>query len=127
MTSTQVLPVTALIDDVIAVLPQTPVVLEAPPGAGKSTALPLALLQAKVCGERRILLLQPRRLAAISIAHYLAEQLGQQVGDDIGYHIRGAAKFSARTKLLILTEGMFTQYIQRDPELADVGDRKSVV
>ena len=121
MTTEQVLPVTALIDDVIAWLPQAPVVLEAPPGAGKSTALPLALLQANIYGQRRILLLQPRRLAAISIAHYLAEQLGQQVGDDVGYHIRGAAKFHANTKLLILTEGMFTQYIQRDPELADVG------
>lgn len=121
MTTEQVLPVTALIDDVIAWLPQAPVVLEAPPGAGKSTALPLALLKAPQFSQQRIVLLQPRRLAAISIAHYLSEQLGQNVGETVGYHIRGAAKYSAKTRLLILTEGMFTQYIQRDPELADVG------
>src|SRR5690554_5898594 len=120
MTTPQALPVTALIDDVIALLPDAPVVLEAPPGAGKSTALPLALLRAQKAGEGRILLLQPRRLAAISIAHFLAAQLNEPVGQSIGYHIRGDSRFTKKTRLLILTEGMFTQYIQRDPELTDV-------
>ncbi|SDB44133.1 ATP-dependent helicase HrpB [Pseudidiomarina indica] len=121
MATPQALPVTALIDDVLRLLPSAPVVLEAPPGAGKSTALPLALLHAPQFAERQIYLLQPRRIAALSIAQYLAEQLGEAVGETVGYHIRGEAKFSARTRLLILTEGMFTQYIQRDPELAQVG------
>lgn len=121
METPQALPVTALIDDVVVLLADAPVVLEAPPGAGKSTALPLALLQQQVAGDKRILLLQPRRLATISIAHYLAGQLSEPVGQSVGYHIRGEAQFTANTRLLILTEGMFTQYIQRDPELSDVG------
>ncbi len=121
MTEPQVLPVTALIDDVIALLPGARVVLEAPPGAGKSTVLPLALLDAEALANQRILLLQPRRLAAISIANFLANQRGEAVGQSIGYHIRGEAKFTNNTRLLIVTEGMFTQYIQNDPELTGVG------
>lgn len=121
MTTPQVLPVTALIDDVIRLLPSAPVVLEAPPGAGKSTALPLALMQSEQLQGQRILLLQPRRMAALSIAHFLADQLGEAVGDSVGYHIRGEAKFHANTRLLVITEGMFTQYIQRDPELTGTG------
>ncbi|RUO58926.1 ATP-dependent helicase HrpB [Pseudidiomarina marina] len=121
MTTPQVLPVTALIDDVIRLLPSAPVVLEAPPGAGKSTALPLALMQSELFQQQRILLLQPRRMAALSIAHFLAEQLGEAVGESVGYHIRGEAKFNAQTRLLVVTEGMFTQYIQRDPELLGTG------
>lgn len=121
MTTPQALPVTALIHDVLRLLPSAPVVLEAPPGAGKSTALPMALLQSSQFTERQIYLLQPRRIAALSIARFLAEQLGEAVGETVGYHIRGDAKYSSHTRLLILTEGMFTQYIQRDPELANVG------
>src|SRR5690554_4021086 len=121
MTTPHELPVTALIDDVIALLPGARVVLEAPPGAGKSTVLPLALMDAPVLAGQRILLLQPRRLAAISIANFLASQRGETVGESVGYHIRGEAKFSPSTRLLIVTEGMFTQYIQQDPELKGVG------
>lgn len=84
MKTPQVLPVTALIDDVIRLLPSAPVVLEAPPGAGKSTALPLALMQSSLFQRQRILLLQPRRMAALSIAHFLAEQLGEVVGESVG-------------------------------------------
>lgn len=96
-------------------------VLQAPPGAGKSTALPVALLAAEEWQQQRIILLQPRRLAAISIAHYLANQLGEQVGEQVGYHVRGEHRSSAATRLLIVTEGTFTQYLQQDPELDGVG------
>lgn len=115
------LPVAALLPELIAQLPGSKVVLQAPPGAGKSTALPLALLAAPGFQQQRIILLQPRRLAAISIAHYLAQQLGEEVGQRVGYHVRGEQKLSASTQLLMMTEGMFVQYLQNDPELAGVG------
>ncbi len=119
--SAEPLPIVALIPAVLQQLPGSRLVLEAPPGAGKSTALPLALLQAQAWQGQRILLLQPRRIAALSIARYLAAQLGETVGQQVGYHVRGDQQFSTRTRLLVLTEGMFTQYLQRDPELVGVG------
>lgn len=121
MIGTAELPVTALIPDVIARLPGSRMVLEAPPGAGKSTALPLALVTADAWQGQRIILLQPRRLAAISIANFLASQLGEQAGATVGYHIRGDQKVSKTTRLIVVTEGIFTQYIQQDPELQGVG------
>ncbi|KFZ30356.1 hypothetical protein IDSA_09820 [Pseudidiomarina salinarum] len=121
MSGTAELPVTALIPDVIARLPGGRMVLEAPPGAGKSTALPLALLQADAWQQQKIILLQPRRLAAISIANFLASQLGEQAGATVGYHIRGDQKISKTTRLIVVTEGIFTQYLQQDPELNGIG------
>ncbi|RUO52414.1 ATP-dependent helicase HrpB [Pseudidiomarina homiensis] len=115
------LPITALLPEVIAQLPGQKLVLQAPPGAGKSTALPLALLRAESWQGQRIVLLQPRRLAAISIAHYLAQQLGEAVGEQVGYHVRGEQRSSSSTRLLIVTEGTFTQYLQQDPELTGIG------
>ncbi len=119
--SAEPLPIVALIPAVLQQLPGSRMVLEAPPGAGKSTALPLALLSAEAWQGQRILLLQPRRIAALSIARFLASQLGEQVGQQVGYHVRGDQQQSAETRLLVLTEGMFTQYLQRDPELQGVG------
>ncbi|RUO57812.1 ATP-dependent helicase HrpB [Pseudidiomarina insulisalsae] len=121
MTSGQDLPVVALLPELIAQLPGHKLVLQAPPGAGKSTALPLALLQAEAWQQQRILLLQPRRVAALSIAHFLARQLGEKVGATVGYHVRGDARYDSNTRLLIVTEGTFTQYLQQDPELSGVG------
>lgn len=115
------LPVTALLPELVARLPGQQVVLQAPPGAGKSTALPLALLKAKPWQGQRILLLQPRRLAAISIAHFLAQQLDEEVGEQVGYQVRGEQRYSDKTRLLIVTEGTFTQFLQQDPELTGVG------
>lgn len=97
----------------------TPVVLQAPPGAGKSTALPLQLLlQQTVPG--RILMLEPRRLAARNIAHYLAAQLGEPVGEQVGYRVRGEHSTSAATRLEIVTEGILTRMLQADPELTGI-------
>ena len=121
MTSPHTLPVTALFEQLFALSPGARVVLEAPPGAGKSTALPLALIDAPLLQGQRILMLQPRRIAAIAIAHFLAHQLGEIVGQTVGYHIRGDAKFSSATHLLIVTEGIYTQYLQNDPELEGYG------
>lgn len=94
-------------------------ILKAPPGAGKSTYFPLQLVkQHLVTGK--IIMLEPRRLAARNIARYLAEQLGEKVGQRVGYRVRGETKVSSNTQLEIVTEGILTRMIQSDPELGGV-------
>ncbi|PTA51759.1 ATP-dependent helicase HrpB [Shewanella morhuae] len=96
------------------------VILEAPTGAGKSTALPLAMLDwPEISG--RILMLEPRRVAARSVAHYIASCRQQKVGQEVGYRVRGESKVSANTRLEIVTEGILTRMIQQDPELTGIG------
>ena len=95
------------------------IILQASPGAGKSTAVPLHLLQhLPISGK--IIMLEPRRLAARNIAGFLAEQLGEPLGQSVGYRIRGESKISAQTRLEIVTEGILTRMLQQDPELTDV-------
>lgn len=96
------------------------VLLTAPPGAGKSTYLPLYLLQQPDFAAKHIVMLEPRRLAAKSIAAYLASQLGEEVGQTVGYQIKGEQQRSKATRLLIVTEGVLIRKIQQDPELAAV-------
>jgi len=95
------------------------VILQAPPGAGKSTFLPLLLLK-EGWFDGKVIMLEPRRLAARNIAHYLASQLGQKVGQQIGYRLRGETKISAETQLEIVTEGILIRLLQQDPELNGV-------
>lgn len=97
------------------------VVLQAEPGAGKSTAVPLSLLSSGIFGNKKIIMLEPRRVAVKSIAHYLAGKLGEKVGQTIGYQVRNEQKTSKNTRLEIVTEGVLTRRIQSDPELCDVG------
>lgn len=92
------------------------VILKAAPGAGKSTYFPLQLLRENVV-EGKIIMLEPRRLAARNIARYLAQQLGENVGQQVGYRVRGETKVGLDTKLEIVTEGIMTRMIQSDPEL----------
>jgi len=94
------------------------VILSAPPGAGKSTCLPLWLLALTEFSEQKIYLLQPRRLAVKNIATYLARQLNEQVGDTVGYRLRNDSKVSKNTRLEVITEGILTQIIQHDAELS---------
>jgi ATP-dependent helicase HrpB len=94
-------------------------VLQAPPGAGKTTRVPLALLQAGATG--RIVMLEPRRLAARAAAERMAETLGEAVGGTVGYRIRGEARVSGVTRIEVVTEGILTRMIQSDPELKGVG------
>lgn len=96
------------------------IVLEAPPGAGKSTRLPLWLLTQPQLVQKQIILIQPRRVAAIGIANYLAAQLNEKPGETVGYHVRGDRKAGKNTRLLIVTDGMFTRMLQQDPELQEV-------
>ncbi|MAZ66427.1 MAG: ATP-dependent helicase HrpB [Kangiellaceae bacterium] len=95
------------------------VVLQAPPGAGKSTALPLVLLQSKRFNGK-IIMLEPRRIAAISIAHYLADTLGEIVGNSVGYRVKGETRSRSTTMLELVTEGVLLRLLQSDPELEGV-------
>lgn len=115
------LPVADVLPELLLLLQQhNKVVLSAPPGAGKSTFLPLYLLQHPSYAKKTLLMLEPRRLAAKNIAAYLAQQLGEAVGETVGYQIRQEHKHSAKTRLLIVTEGILTRKLQQDPELSDV-------
>ncbi|HBC3424851.1 ATP-dependent helicase HrpB [Vibrio parahaemolyticus] len=114
------LPIEAVMPQLLtAVKHQHQVILKAAPGAGKSTYFPLQLIQNQVVNGK-VIMLEPRRLAARNIARYLAEQLGEQVGQRVGYRVRGETKVSASTQLEIVTEGVMTRMIQNDPELDGV-------
>ncbi len=96
-------------------------VLQAPPGAGKTTRVPLALLQEAWLTGQRIVMLEPRRLAARAAAHYMAAQLGEGVGATIGYRVRMDSRVSAKTRIEVVTEGVLTRLLQDDPSLEGVG------
>ncbi|MDC9593309.1 ATP-dependent helicase HrpB [Xenorhabdus sp. IM139775] len=114
------LPINDVVGSVIAELQTSKqVLLHAPTGAGKSTGLPLAILrQAPLAG--RIIMLEPRRIAARSVAERLAEQLNEPVGMTVGYRMRAETKVSAATRLEVVTEGILTRMLQQDPELSGV-------
>ncbi|CAK2484728.1 RNA-dependent NTPase HrpB [Vibrio crassostreae] len=97
----------------------TQLILKAAPGAGKSTFFPLQLVKINAV-QGKIIMLEPRRLAARNIATYLASQLGEKVGESIGFRVRGESKTSSSTRLEIVTEGIMTRMIQTDPELTGV-------
>lgn len=114
------------IDDVLPNLLQTlrqhcVTVLQAPPGAGKTTRVPLALLAEPWLDGQRIIMLEPRRLAARAAAQFMAQQLGEPVGQTVGYRTRLDSKVSAQTRIEVVTEGILTRILQDDPSLAPYG------
>ena len=96
-------------------------VLEAPPGAGKTTRVPLALLNEPWLAGQTILMLEPRRLAARAAAERLASELGEKVGETVGYRIRLDSKVGPNTRIEVVTEGILTRRLQEDPALEGVG------
>lgn len=100
---------------------QTTLVLEAPPGAGKTTRVPPALLSAAWLKGQKILMLEPRRLATRNAAEFMARQMGEKVGQTVGYSIRYERQTSPKTRIEVMTEGILTRRLQTDPELTGVG------
>ena len=97
------------------------VVLEAPPGAGKTTLVPLALLEQSWLGGRKILMLEPRRIATRTAAYRMASLLGESPGQTVGYRMRLESKTGPETKIEVITEGILTRMLQRDPLLEQIG------
>lgn len=115
------LPVAAVVPELLTALDaSSQVLLTAPTGAGKSTWLPLRLLEHRGI-QGRIILLEPRRLAARNVAQRLAELLNEKPGETVGYRMRAQSCVGPQTRLEVVTEGVLTRMIQRDPELAGVG------
>lgn len=114
------LPIHSLLSTIRSSLAQhNQLILEAPTGAGKSTALPLAILDwPEITGK--IIMLEPRRVAARSLATYMAKCRKQHVGEEIGYRVKGETKISSSTKIEVVTEGVLTRMIQEDPELLGI-------
>jgi ATP-dependent helicase HrpB len=115
------LPVSHVLPDIgRALAARKRAVLSAPPGAGKTTLVPLYLLDERWRGDGRIILLEPRRLAARAAANRMAFLLGEQVGETVGYRMRLDNRVSARTRIEVVTEGVFARMILDDPELAGI-------
>lgn len=118
----ELLPIHECIPQLKNVLAASPIViLEAPPGAGKSTVLPLELLNEVWLGDNKIVMLEPRRLAARSVSARMAQSLNEEIGDTVGYSIRFERKVSNRTRLEVVTEGLLARRMQQDETLSDVG------
>lgn len=116
------LPIDAVLPALRQALASHPaVVLQAPPGAGKTTRVPLALLDQEWLAGRSIVMLEPRRLAASNAARFMAGLLGETVGQTVGYAIRYERRISAATRIEVVTEGILTRRLQNDPELKGVG------
>ena len=116
------LPIEDALPELLAALDiRASAVLVAPPGAGKTTRVPLALLEAPWLMGRKILVLEPRRLAARGAAERMAKTLGERTGDTVGIRARLGTKVSARTRIEVITEGVFTRLILDDPALQGVG------
>ncbi|HEX8545200.1 MAG TPA: ATP-dependent helicase HrpB [Pseudomonas sp.] len=116
------LPIDAVLPDLRrALAARNEAVLEAPPGAGKTTRVPLALLEETWLAGQTILMLEPRRLAARAAAERLASELGEKVGETVGYRIRLESRVGPSTRIEVVTEGILTRRLQDDPALEGVG------
>ncbi len=116
------LPVVEVIDQVRGVLKdENTIVVSAPAGAGKSTLLPLALMNEEWLGDKKIIMLEPRRLAAKTIAMRMADLLGEKLGESVGYRIRFDSCVSKNTRVEVVTEGILTRMLQNDNAIEHVG------
>jgi len=122
MTAPADLPIEPLIPELRRTLDRSmTVVLQAPPGAGKTTRVPLALLDQPWLAGQRLILLEPRRLAARAAARRMAALLGEPVGETVGYRMRMDTKVSSRTRIEVVTDGVFVRQLQQDPALSGIG------
>src|SRR4051794_33648436 len=115
------LPIDAVLDELAGTLDKrNAAVLVAPPGAGKTTRVPLALLDEPWAAGKKIIVLEPRRIAARASAERMAHTLGERVGDTVGYRVRFGSKVSRATRIEVVTEGIFSRQLLDDPELSGV-------
>src|SRR5690242_20785016 len=115
------LPIDAVLDDLARTLAgHNTAVLVAPPGAGKTTRVPLALLDEPWVKRRKIIVLEPRRIAARASAERMAKTLGERAGETVGYRVRFGSKVSRATRIEVVTEGIFSRQILDDPELTGI-------
>src|ERR1700751_4134949 len=115
------LPIDTVLDELSRMLGKhDSVVLVAPPGAGKTTRVPLALLDEPWTRGKKIIVLEPRRIAARASAHRVAKELGERAGERVGYRVRFGSKVSRATRIEVVTEGIFSRQILDDPELTGV-------
>ncbi|WP_029007844.1 ATP-dependent helicase HrpB [Azospirillum halopraeferens] len=116
------LPIDTVLPDVLAALDRSGIaVLRAPPGAGKTTRVPLALLDAPWLAGRKVVVLEPRRLAARAAARRMAAMRGETVGETVGYRVRLDTRVGPKTRIEVVTDGLFLRQLQDDPELSGVG------
>lgn len=116
------LPIDELLPQLVTTLSKSPsVVVQAPPGAGKTTRVPLALLNCNWLNGKKIIMLEPRRIAARAAARYMATCLGERVGETVGYRVRFDNSTSAKTRIEVVTEGIFARLLQDDPALEKYG------
>ena len=115
-------PIAEIVDEIKDALNlQTTLILKAPPGAGKSTILPLELLKSDWLGDKKIILLEPRRMAARSVAQRMSDLLEEEVGKTVGYRVRFDQRISEQTRIEVVTEGILTRRLQQDNTLDGVG------
>jgi ATP-dependent helicase HrpB len=122
MTSSASYPVDAIVPDLLRAFDKSNIVaLSAPPGAGKTTRIPIALLNSEILTNGKILMLEPRRLAARRSAEFMSSQLSEVPGTTVGYRIRGENRVGPTTRIEIVTEGILTRMLQRAPDVPEVG------
>ena len=116
------LPINDVLNDIKTELQnELSLVIEAPPGAGKTTQVPLALLEQSWLGHNKVIMLEPRRLAAKTAAHRMASIIGEPTGQTVGYRMRDETRISEHTKIEVVTEGVFARMLQNDPSLEGIG------
>ncbi len=118
----EIFPIEEILPQLIASFTHTKnIILSAPPGAGKTTQVPIALLNSEILKNKKIIMLEPRRLAARRAAEFMSAQLDEKVGQTIGYRIRGESVVSRNTRIEVVTEGILTRLLQHEPDLPGVG------
>src|SRR5438876_4058976 len=116
------LPIDPVLPELVDALRRQPcAVLRAPTGAGKTTRVPPALLDAGLAGAGRVVMLEPRRLAARAAARRMSAERGTRLGDDVGYHVRFDRQAGPRTRVLVVTPGILLRLLQDDPFLETAG------
>lgn len=115
-------PVLSALQELVESIRNFPVtILDAPPGSGKTTALPIELFKMGVSAGKKICILEPRRIAAKNAAKRISQSIGEELGQMVGYRVRFDSKTSANTKIEFVTDGILTKYLLSDPELSDIG------